>query len=121
MTDEELSLKIAEFFGYKQIQIEIAGKVYNGWQEPEGSGFDVNAPDFVADPAMTVMLMEKLLNESGLAFSKWISGPPNVVCIRGNWNDGAFISLPREIGGYQADLKLGRAVAEVFARAKGLI
>lgn len=116
MTDEALSLKIAEFLEPEPTMdskcwvlrwpmYSSSGVLPKDWRRPR---------NMVTDPAMTVMLTE----------------------------DAYFLSLKSRINGdakqYQAtflkgvvskpfvcesdwDLSIGRAVAEAFARAKGLI
>ncbi len=54
--DEELSRWIAEKLGWKRGSV-VAVFSYEGWYDPEGH-FQVDDPDMVNDPAMTVTLIK---------------------------------------------------------------
>ena len=103
MTDAELILKIAEYLNL------VIGpyKVEGHWRNVEdGTMTEITVPDFVNDPAMTMMLMKKLecyqlTHSEGNFFIETPEPPDNLIASR------------------SADL--GRAVAEAFARAKGLL
>ncbi len=66
--------------------------------------------DFVNDPAMTVMLMEKIIREySHIVFENWPDGC-RLTCHRLGGQPEAFIAE-----------EIGRSIAEAYARAKGLL
>lgn len=97
LTDSDLSLWIAEFFRRTNPR---------AWHEN---------PDFVNDPAMTVLLLEKLMESRGfVSLSRWLASPTRV-CVTGQMEEGQWKA--DEPSTYSATDKLGRCVAESFALA----
>lgn len=113
MSDEELSLKIAAFLGWK---FEDRGSStqyrHTLWYGPDGDG-DVNPPDFVTDPELTVML---LTTKTKWGFIDMIDD----YCAVGFWSSppGAEWLVRVDVDNDRSEI--GRAVAEAFARANNL-
>ncbi len=112
MTAAELSLKIAEFLEPKPVlsigEILDCGMADTPmyWKPHDELAGEWQPRDMVNDPAMTVMLIEKL---RPCAISA-LDDSTNVMYRRDN--------MPHWTGEIKT---LGRAVAEAFAKAKGLI
>lgn len=110
MTDEELSLKILNCFGWRKLfpnggwTLDPVGEERHWIKESE-------MPNMVTDPAMTVMLIQALISAGkcvfiGASYLEIFSSEPG--------------TCEPEI---QIDRSgpIGRAVAESFAKSKGLI
>lgn len=107
MTDQELSMKIAALLQWEQVQLH--GFDYLFWKNPAGTDFDVNPPDFITDPEMTVELIKK----ASLCIESSGTG----------WKVGWRKEFPnRSLREWTEAIEdFGRAVAEGFAKENGLI
>lgn len=112
MTDEELSLKIAEHLGMVKGPYPVAGK----WRNVEdGTMTEMVIPNMVTDPAMRDLLQAELL-EAGWRIT--IEKFDNVFSLYGMKVEGTAIN-GREIT--VRDVVRERLWAEAFAKAKGLL
>ncbi len=113
MTDAELSLKIAEHLGWKLSAHDEYWISPKGWRGCSFTEKYSGLPNMVTDPAMTVMLMGKLFSENyTLEIKPLVGGPVSLQIKSSN-------PYPRDFE-WVIGL-LGRAVAEAFAKVKGLI
>ncbi len=130
LSDGQLSRVIAEFLGYRIVSKTSSNEVYPrmyqllspdgryigstgffgwGWHHTEESARS-KMPDFVNDPAMTLMLLDKM-KEPDLYLETSAKDPIKLwACVPDVFNDTvvAFAAT------------IGRAVAEAFALANGL-
>ena len=108
LSNAELSRVIAEFLGWRQAGAR--------WHSPACQRDEEHCsgtiPDMVDHPAMTVMLLNQLKDDDALVCitaAKWVGK---------QWTEWLVeLSLNREV----SNKDLGRATAEAFAKAKGLI
>ena len=110
MTDEELSRIVADGLGWRfgDLAEEFGWRdkwLGEVWWSPERKPFTKH-PDFVNDPAMTVMLLEK-----------FAALPWRVVELESDRDGDAVVWTMF----YCKSIKLGRVVAEAFALAMKLI
>lgn len=124
MTNAELSRVIANYIEPftsfpEKLTTAAHGKVSSPagmWWRP-GHELHWYARDMVDDPAMTVMLLVKLLQREGtcIQLSKWLDKEQYVV------RPGVEVDNIFTASTYSTAGELGRATAEAFAKAKGLI
>ena len=113
MTPDDLNRAIAEKLGWTEMEpcscYSVPPKM-QGLDPFNKSPFKVHVPNFCTDPAMTVMLMEKLIRDGYKPFFIDLGVQDNIRLITGS-PDGK---------GNHVDAPLGLAVAEAFARANGI-
>ena len=129
-SDESLSKVIAEFLGWKFEMrtfnlyaeddiVPTPQEVGPFWWPPDSGCNAPSLPDMVNDPAMTVMLMEKI-SADGRDFSYEWDHPPGdeprlCFCISPRFDEPGYGATS-----YVAHGNLGRAVAEAFVIANKL-
>lgn len=117
ISDEALNKLIGESFGF---EIESVGgklRYHNKALDAERGGiWNSPLPDYVTDPAMTVMLMEKLRNK-GMVF----------VCGSNGWGvrvvhvDENYIQIEYTRPSDNNSETVGRAIAIAFAQVENLL
>lgn len=105
ISDEDLSLWIAKRLGYRKA---AEGQLSDHWFAPDDQRIlEEDLPDFVNDPACTVMLMEKMAGDGGFSMAGSSMGF-SCLSMRMGFSDSSGCKE-----------QLGRAVAEAFCLANG--